>query len=1750
MAIKFLNSVAVDTDVLFVDTVNERVGIGTTSPASILQVGDYMDSNTLTIGGWYGGGGGTLAFKSGYVNNAAYVWDTARIRATDDGNFNGRIEFQTTASGGNAGASPTTKMVLKANGNVGIGTTSPARELDVTGAGNVYIRVTAPTSTDSSAIELANTAETWTIRNQDTNDNALEFSSDGGTKVTMARTGNVGIGTTSPSQKLHVDGNARVTGAYYDSGNTPGTVNQLLASTATGTAWIDPSTIVAEAATLVVIACKNTSGATIAQGTPVYQTGTVGATATIEIAPADALISANKLPAIGLLQTALNNNGFGNVVITGELTNFTTSPIDGVVPTTGDKVFVKSGGGLTLTKPTGEGNGIQNMGLVGKVSGGNSGSITVSSIMRTNDVPNLPEGRIWVGDGNTIVSDTVYIDEPNNRLGIGTTSPQSKLHIETGSGGTYNPNVNHDDVTIEGSGNIGLQLFSPATSYQYIAFGDPDSVNAGYLRYYHGSNEMVFRTNGGDRMVINSSGNVGIGTTSPVAKLSVVGSDNTNQANIGHSTQAVYIKVNGTNVDYNSSGNSSGSHTFSTGNLEKMRIAVSGNVGIGTTTPGYKLTVAGDAGFSDWIYASKFYPTSSTTDILMQTGAGRAITLDPTSTGKVLIPNGNVGIGTTSPNVAFKLDVIGNTSTSGNLYIGNADDLVTPTTILALNSGRVRGVTLANLINASGGPYLPLAGGTMTGTSGVLFPDNFILNIGTGSDLKIKHNGADSHIENYTGNLNVVNYADNKDVIFWSDNGAGGITTYFELDGAAGYNKAHKDILYLDNIKARFGNSNDLQIYHDGSDSYINDTGTGHLVLNTNGASMKFLFGSEFMAQFEANGSVDLYHNNSKKFETTSTGVTVTGEVEADTHFTSSDTNVTLSTLSNGTVFLRPNGQSSTTAQSTFTTALATIGTDATFAGTVTAPTFLGDLNGTINTVTTAVTKANATNDTTVATTAFVQNLIGTIPAGLVFQGTWDAATNTPTLTSGSGTTGHFYIVSTSGSTNLDGVTDWVTGDWAVFIEQGATDAWEKIDNSSVLDGIGTGNRVAKWSGSGTSNTLTNSGIQDASNAVAITINGNEEVGIGTVAPFSILHTKTSAENVGRFESTDATAYIQINDNADSFYIGTGTQYGSIGGNAGLNANNLNIGLTTGNVGIGTTSPGAKLDVQSVTGTLRLGNNIGSVATGAVVGKIEFSNVDTSIGAGVQAYIQSRAIDNGATYAMDFFTGTKNNPTQTSLSLYNGKVGIGTTSPSQKLHINNSTASSVSYAKFSNAQTGTTTADGFDVGVNTGVEAVIWQRENSNLLLATNNSERMRIDSAGNVGIGTTSPGAKLDVRVNGIGNSAGDESDSVLFQGDRHDWIFKQIRTAATADWNSTTLRLQTRVDTSNMSSIDFVTDASYNRHIDINTASNSFSTRFAHNGNVGIGTTSPGAKLNVAGDILINSGEYISWGTVGATSIEGSTASNKLQFRTNSSDRMIIDSAGNVGIGTTSPNYKLSVDDNTVTTIPKTLLQFDAASIADNGGYNIDFRTSSNNTADRYVSRIRGIRESTGALSQLSFWTESGSALEQRMTIRALGNVGIGTTSPNSKLHVYDATADTSINVNTGTGGSYPKKTGISFGATSTSLGGDAKFTGGAGIQAINTAASGNPTDLTFWTNSTGTPAERMRITSAGDTGIGVTTPRAKLDVAGGIKVADDTDTAGANKVGTLRYRTSGNNSYVDMCMQTGASTYEWINVVQNNW
>ena len=89
---------------------------------------------------------------------------------------------------------------------------------------------------------------------------------------------------------------------------------------------------------------------------------------------------------------------------------------------------------------------------------------------------------------------------------------------------------------------------------------------------------------------------------------------------------------------------------------------------------------------------------------------------------------------------------------------------------------------------------------------------------------------------------------------------------------------------FNDNVKARFGTGNDLQVWHSGSNSFVVEEGTGNLYLGTNGTSVNITkgAGTENMGVFNQDGSVDLYYDNSKKFETTSTGVDVTGTLTAD----------------------------------------------------------------------------------------------------------------------------------------------------------------------------------------------------------------------------------------------------------------------------------------------------------------------------------------------------------------------------------------------------------------------------------------------------------------------------------------------------------------------------------------------------------------------------------------------------------------------------------------------------------------------------------------------------------------------------------------------------------------------------------------------------------------------------------------------------------------------------------------------------
>jgi hypothetical protein len=98
------------------------------------------------------------------------------------------------------------------------------------------------------------------------------------------------------------------------------------------------------------------------------------------------------------------------------------------------------------------------------------------------------------------------------------------------------------------------------------------------------------------------------------------------------------------------------------------------------------------------------------------------------------------------------------------------------------------------------------------------------------------------------------------------------------LDGAS----STGNLNFGDNNKAQFGAGTDLQIYHDGSHSYIDDAGTGRLYIRGNGAVELQKYTGEKILEGNADGAVNLYYDNSKKVETTATGIDVTGEMQAD----------------------------------------------------------------------------------------------------------------------------------------------------------------------------------------------------------------------------------------------------------------------------------------------------------------------------------------------------------------------------------------------------------------------------------------------------------------------------------------------------------------------------------------------------------------------------------------------------------------------------------------------------------------------------------------------------------------------------------------------------------------------------------------------------------------------------------------------------------------------------------------------------
>jgi hypothetical protein len=151
----------------------------------------------------------------------------------------------------------------------------------------------------------------------------------------------------------------------------------------------------------------------------------------------------------------------------------------------------------------------------------------------------------------------------------------------------------------------------------------------------------------------------------------------------------------------------------------------------------------------------------------------------------------------------------------------------------------------------------------------------------------------------------------------------------------------------------------------------------------------------------------------------------------------------------------------------------------------------------------------------------------GNVTGGLSYLGFWNALTNTPTLASSAGTNGNYYVVSVAGTTNLNGITDWQVGDWAIF--NGT--AWQKIDQSNSVTSVNgytgvvvlTQTDIAGTASLATAQTLTNKTISGSNNTLtdianasltnsSITINGSS-VSLG--GSTTVTATATNALTIG-----------------------------------------------------------------------------------------------------------------------------------------------------------------------------------------------------------------------------------------------------------------------------------------------------------------------------------------------------------------------------------------------------------------------------------------------------------------------------------------------------------------------------------------------------------------------------------------------------------------------------------------------------------
>jgi len=1035
--------------------------------------------------------------------------------------------------------------------------------------------------------------------------------------------------------------------------------------------------------------------------------------------------------------------------------------------------------------------------------------------------------------------------------------------------------------------------------------------------------------------------------------------------------------------------------------------------------------------------------TKVATTAYVDTSAGNYLPLaGGTMSGNIAMGGNNISGGGTFTATTFNGELSGTISSTTTATTQTQGDNSTKLATTAYVDSAIGGQdTLAEILangNTTGGTDIAVSSG-----DDITFADSSKSIYGAGNDLEIYHDGTNaSFISNTNTSLPLQIFSDDLDIKSYSlqnnmivANSGGNVSLYYNgsqklyttntgisvtgrisqltdpsaaqdaatkayVDSQVGANNelsevlangnttggtdiavsAGDDITFTDTSKAYFGAGNDLQIYHDGSDSFVQDSGTGDFYVRSNSTlllksattTIQAYGSSETIASFNENGAVELYYDNSKKFETTSTGVTVTGTTIIDQ---------TANTDVNGLNGIRLNDSTGTI--------YAAIGVVTGNDLRITA----GDAGGTGNT---AIAFRTATS--------------GSESEKMRIDNSGQVQLNSYGSGSFTGTATYRLAVDSSG------------------------DVIEIPIGGGAVDGSGTANYVTKWSDT---DTITNSIIYD---------NGTN-VGIGTTsigARLEVAATATTSVDIAHFSNSNSVhkAIFKLSS------VGAGQLVLRDAGNVEdvLISSHGDSYFNGGSVGIGTDSPSTTLELGGSTNTALTISKTGDLTTGLQIGR------DTTT---LASYIIQR--ENA-----DLFIRTNNIERMRITS--GGSVGIGISSPSQKLHVVGNIRVTGAYYDSNNSSgtadqvlvstgTGTDWQDLSDIsgvdGSGTANTVAMWSDTDtitdSPITISGNNAT-----FAGTVYIPsklehTGDSDTFLNFSDNTITLTAG--GNATTFAGSGNATFPGDVTVNGSMLINEgnafTNLQIKSDRTSGNIGGVNFI---DYNGafagqiygntsgDIMVATGGQTIALTVDSSGNVGINETSP-----TTAKLVVNADQNIYGVRINGDTTTGQSYGVRLRAGTNSVDSalrventsastmFLVRGDGNVGIGTTTPGAKLdvagdarvgNVPSNSSTTNYETKLivkgknNYDDGTnwYGDYGQIILDANSNMTGGARKFMitnaldnTKFAIIRSVDATTDPVTDSTASGvNSGTADFVIDNTGNVGIGVTSPVTKLNV----------------------------------------------------------------------------------------------------------------------------------------------------